>query len=190
MTRAHVTALINRRSFATAVAALPACGLLTIARSATAQAKYPTKPPRLVLPFAAGGVADVTSRLVAEKLGDKLGQRFVIDNQPGAGGINAANVVRSARPDGYTLALLSNGTAISVGLFKQLPYDPMKDFTPISSMGYFDFLFCVNAASPFQTMADFIKAAREKPGTFNVGTINIGSSQKSYRGDAEVDGGD
>ena len=65
-----------------------------------------------------------------------------MDNQPGAGGINAANQMRSARPDGYTLALLSNGAAISVGLFKRLPYDPVKDFAPISSMGYFDFLFC------------------------------------------------
>ena len=103
-----------------------------------------------------------------------------MDNQPGAGGINAADTVRSARPDGYALALLSNGTAVSVGLFNNLPFDPVKDFTPISSMGYFDFLFCVNASSSFQSMADFVKTAREKPGTLNIGTINIGSSQKSY----------
>jgi tripartite-type tricarboxylate transporter receptor subunit TctC len=178
MTGVHeATWTIDRRSFAKGVAALPALGLLSAARSAGAQAKYPTRPPRLVLPFAAGGVADVTARIVAEKLGDKLGQRFVVDNQPGAGGISAANAVRSARPDGYTLALMSNGTAISVGLFNSLPYDPVKDFTPVSTMGYFDFLFCVNAASPFQTMADFVKAARDKPATLNVGTINIGSSQ-------------
>jgi len=85
------------------------------APSAYAQGKYPTRSPRLVLPFAAGGVADVTARIVAEKLGDVLGHRFIVDNQPGAGGINAANTVRSARPDGYALALLSNGTAVSVG---------------------------------------------------------------------------
>jgi tripartite-type tricarboxylate transporter receptor subunit TctC len=169
--------VIDRRSVGKGLAVLAGAGLLGVGRPACAQPKYPTKPPRLVLPFAAGGVADVTSRLVAEKLGDKLGQRFVVDNQPGAGGINAANAVRSARPDGYTLALLSNGTAISVGLFKKLPYDPVKDFTPVSSMGYFDFLFCVNATSPFQTMADFVKAARDKPATLNIGTINIGSSQ-------------
>ena len=178
MTRArNKSSVVDRRNLTCGLAALPAIGLLAAPHSSWAQAKYPTHSPRLVLPFAAGGVADVTSRIVAEKLGDKLGHRLVVDNQPGAGGISAANQVRSARPDGYTLALLSNGTAISVGLFKSLPYDPVKDFAPISSMGYFDFLFCVNATSRFQTMADFVKAAREKPATLNVGTINIGSSQ-------------
>jgi tripartite-type tricarboxylate transporter receptor subunit TctC len=178
MTRAQKPhSILTRRGVAGGLAALPAISFTAGSRPAAAQAKYPNHSPRLVLPFAAGGVADVTSRIVAEKLGDKLGHRLVVDNQPGAGGISAANQVRSARPDGYTLALLSNGTAISVGLFKSLPYDPVKDFTPISSMGYFDFLFCVNATSPFATMAEFVKAAREKPATLNVGTINIGSSQ-------------
>jgi tripartite-type tricarboxylate transporter receptor subunit TctC len=178
MKRAHEpTSIVTRRNLAVGTAAVSALGLLASAPSAYTQGKYPTRSPRLVLPFAAGGVADVTARIVAEKLGDVLGHRFIVDNQPGAGGINAANTVRSARPDGYTLALLSNGTAISVGLFNNLPFDPVKDFTPISSMGYFDFLFCVNASSPFQTMADFVKTAREKPGTLNIGTINIGSSQ-------------
>jgi tripartite-type tricarboxylate transporter receptor subunit TctC len=172
----HAPFRLTRRSFAGALAALPAATLIGVPGIAWAQA-YPTRPPRLVLPFAAGGVADVTSRIVSEKLSDKLGQRFVIENLPGAGGINAANAVRNARPDGYTLALLSNGTAVSVGLFENLPFDPVKDFTPVSSMGYFDFLFCVNDSSPFRSMADFVKAAREKPGTLNVGTINIGSTQ-------------
>jgi tripartite-type tricarboxylate transporter receptor subunit TctC len=178
MTRANqAVSRMTRRKITIGAAALPFLGLLASSRSADAQGKYPTRSPRLVLPFAAGGVADVTARIVAEKLGDVLGHRFVVDNQPGAGGINAANTVRSARPDGYTLALLSNGTAISVSLFKNLPFDPVKDFAPVSSMGYFDFLFCVNASSPFQSMADFVKSAREKPGTLNIGTINIGSSQ-------------
>ncbi len=169
--------VIDRRSFTGGLAAVSAATLLGVAPSARAQAAYPARPPRLVLPFAAGGVGDVTARIVSEKLGDKLGQRFVIENMPGAGGINAANAVRSARPDGYTLALFSNGTAVSVGLFESLPFDPLKDFVPISSMGYFDFLFCVNASSPFKTMADFVKAARDKPASLNIGTINIGSSQ-------------
>jgi tripartite-type tricarboxylate transporter receptor subunit TctC len=138
---------------------------------------YPNKPVRLILPFGAGGVADVTARLVTEKLGEKLGQRFVIENMAGAGGINAARAVLSAPADGYTLALFSNGTAISVSLFKSLGFNPVTDFVPVSSMGYFDFIFVTQAAAPYPTLAEFIKAAREKPGTLNVGTINVGSTQ-------------
>jgi tripartite-type tricarboxylate transporter receptor subunit TctC len=130
-----------------------------------------------VLPFAAGGVADITARIVAEKLGDKLGQRFVVENQAGAGGITAARTVISSPPDGYTLALLSNGTAVSVSLFKKLPFDPLKDFAAISSLGYFDFIFATSTEAPYKTLADFVAAAKEKPGTLNVGTINVGSTQ-------------
>jgi len=146
-------------------------------RQAGAETKYPSKPVRIVLPFAAGGVADITARVIAEKLSGKLGGRFYIENQPGAGGIAAARTVISSAPDGYTLALLSNGTAISVSLFSHLPYDPLKDFAPISSLGTFDFVFATNADSGFKTLADFIAAAKAKPGTLNVGTINIGSTQ-------------
>ena len=120
---------------------------------------YPTRPVRLILPFGPGGVADVTARIVTEKLGEKLGQRFIIENMPGAGGINAARAVLSSPPDGYTLALLSNGTAISVSLFKNLNFSPVTDFVPVSSMGYFDFIFVTKAGSPYGTLADVIKAA-------------------------------
>jgi tripartite-type tricarboxylate transporter receptor subunit TctC len=138
---------------------------------------YPNKPVRLILPFGAGGVADVTARLVTEKLGEKLGQRFVIENMPGAGGINAARAVLSAPADGYTLALFSNGTAISVSLFKNLSFDPLADFVPVSSMGYFDFILVTQSGSPYRTLADFIEAAKQKPGALDVGTINVGSTQ-------------
>src|ERR1700730_2381456 len=144
---------------------------------ARAEAHYPDRPVRIVVPFAAGGVADITVRIVAERLGDKLGQRFCVENQAGAGGIAAARTVISAAPDGYTLALLSNGTAVSVSLFNKLPFDPLKDFTPISSLGVFDFIFATGAGSEFKTLGDFIAAARAKPGALNVGTINIGSTQ-------------
>jgi tripartite-type tricarboxylate transporter receptor subunit TctC len=142
-----------------------------------AQAAYPDRPVRIVLPFAAGGVADITARIVAEKLGNKLGQRFYVENQAGAGGINAARTVIASPSDGYTLALLSNGTAVSVSLFKKLPFDPLKDFAPISSLGFFDFIFATSANSEFKTVGDFIAAAKTKPGALNVGTINIGSTQ-------------
>jgi tripartite-type tricarboxylate transporter receptor subunit TctC len=147
------------------------------AGAAGGAAGYPERPVRIVLPFAAGGVADITARIVAEKLSDRLGQRFYVENQPGAGGIAAARTVISSPPDGYTLALLSNGTAVSVSLFQKLPFDPLQDFAPISSLGFFDFIFATTANSEFKTIGDFIVAARAKPGALNVGTINIGSSQ-------------
>jgi putative tricarboxylic transport membrane protein len=152
-------------------------GLAFPQRQALAEAKYPGKAVRIVLPFAAGGVADITARVIAERLGSKLGGRFYIENQPGAGGIAAARTVISSPRDGHTLALLSNGTAVSVSLFKNLPYDPLRDFEPISSLGYFDFVFATNSDSEFKTLADFIAAAKAKPGALNVGTINVGSTQ-------------
>lgn len=138
---------------------------------------YPSKPVRIIVPFGPGGVADVTTRLVADKLGEKLGQRFVVENVPGGGGIAAARAAISGGNDGYTLTLLTNGTAISVPLFTKLPFDPLKDFTPISSIGYFDTLFVVNADAPYKTLQDFIKAAKDNPGKLNVGTISPGSTQ-------------
>jgi tripartite-type tricarboxylate transporter receptor subunit TctC len=151
--------------------------LMAPPHQARAETGYPDKAVRVVLPFAAGGVADTTMRIIAEKLTDKLGQRFYVENQPGAGGIAAARTVITSAPDGYTLALLSNGTAISVSLFEKLPFDPMRDFEPISSLGFFDFIFATSANSSFKTLGDFIAAARAKPGALNVGTINIGSTQ-------------
>ena len=169
--------VVSRILFRVFVIVFVLFGLAFPQRQAGAEAKYPSKPVRIVLPFAAGGVADITARVIAEKLSGKLGGRFYIENQPGAGGIAASRTVISSAPDGYTLALLSNGTAISASLFSHLPYDPLKDFAPISSLGTFDFVFATNANSPFKTLADFIAAAKAKPGTLNVGTINIGSTQ-------------
>jgi tripartite-type tricarboxylate transporter receptor subunit TctC len=144
---------------------------------ARAQQNYPSRPVRFVLPFAAAGVADITARLAAEKLGDKLGQRFVVENMPGPGGIAAARGVLSQAADGYTIGLVTNGTAISVAMYKSLPFDPVKDFAPISLIGNFDLVFATNAESEFKTLADFLKAARERPGKLDVGTIAVGSTQ-------------
>jgi len=154
-----------------------AFALVAAPYQARAEAAYPTRPVRIVVPFAVGGVADTTIRTIAEKLGDKLGQRFYVDNLPGAGGIAAARAVISSAADGYTLAILVNGTAASVSLFQKLPFDPVKDFAPISSLGFFDLVFCTDANSPYKTIGDFIAAAKAKPGALNVGTINIGSTQ-------------
>jgi putative tricarboxylic transport membrane protein len=150
---------------------------LVAAVPARAEGKYPDHAVRIVVPFAPGGVADITTRIVADKLGDKLGQRFYVENMPGAGGIGAARAVMTSAPDGYTLALLTNATAISVALMSRLPFDPLKDFTPISAVGNFDCVFVTNAAGPLRTLADVIKAAHDKPGTLNIGTISVGSTQ-------------
>jgi tripartite-type tricarboxylate transporter receptor subunit TctC len=166
------------RSLARAfVMVLVLLGLVLPQRQSSAQTKYPNKAVRIVLPFAAGGVADITARVIAEKLGGKVGGRFFVENQPGAGGIAAARTVIASPPDGHTLALLSNGTAVSVSLFNNLPYDPLRDFNPISSLGFFDFVFATTPESEFKTLADFIAAAKAKPGALNVGTINVGSTQ-------------
>jgi tripartite-type tricarboxylate transporter receptor subunit TctC len=166
---------VSRRDLNRALGLAP---LLAVLPAGFAQAQaYPTRPVRFILPFGAGGVADVTSRLVAEKLGEKLGQRFVVENMPGAGGIAAARAALAGGTDGYTVALITNGNAISVPLFKSLPFDPVKDFSPISLIGTFDCLFIVNASSPYKTLADWLKAAREQPGKLNVGTIIAGSTQ-------------
>jgi tripartite-type tricarboxylate transporter receptor subunit TctC len=167
--------LMNRRQVS--IAGLAALAAAFVMPQIACAQNYPTRPIRLILPFGPGGVADVTARIVTEKLGEKLGQRFIIENMPGAGGITAARAVLSSPPDGYTLALLSNGTAISVSLFKSLNFNPVTDFVPVSSMGYFDFIFVTTAGSPYGTLADFIKTAKAKPGTLNVGTINVGSTQ-------------
>jgi putative tricarboxylic transport membrane protein len=167
ITRRHVSAALATSAVAAAI--LPIC--------ARAQQHYPNRPVRFILPFAAAGVADITARLAAEKFGDKLGQRFVVENQPGPGGIAAARAVLSQAPDGYTIGLVTNGTAISAAIYKALPFDPVKDFATISTIGAFDLVFATNMDSEFKTLEEFIKAARAAPGKLNVGTINVGGTQ-------------
>jgi putative tricarboxylic transport membrane protein len=166
---------ITRRRFSGGAAS--AGSIFALPRIAWAQ-NYPTRPVRLILPFSAGGVADATARLAADKLGEKLGQRFVIENQPGPGGILAGRAIAGAAPDGYTLGLLTNGTAISEAIYKSLPYRPARDFATISSLGYFDLVFAANAASQLRTLADVLGRAREAPGKLNIGTILVGSTQQ------------
>src|SRR5262245_36300388 len=140
--------IITRRTALLGLAAIVA----TLAPQA--RAAWPEKPIKLVLPFGAGGVADVTARILADKLGQKLNQRVVVENMPGPGGIAAARAVITAPPDGYTMAYVTNGTAISVASFKSLPFDPVKDFSLVSMVGTFDLVFVVNAQSDYRTLGD------------------------------------
>lgn len=159
------------------VAVLALSALFAALGPACTQPVYPQRPLRLVIAFGPGGVADTTSRFVAEKLGDRLGQRVVVENIAGGGGIAAARAVLSAPADGHTLALLTNGTSISVSLFKSLTFNPLTDFAPVTKIGKFEFFLATNANSPYRSLADMIKAARDEPGKLNVGTVNPGSTQ-------------
>jgi hypothetical protein len=138
---------------------------------------YPNKPIRLVLGYGAGGVADITARLVAQKLSDALGQQVVVDNRPSAGGIVAGDMVAKADPDGYTLLHMNYGNAVSQALFKKMPYDIKKDFAPVSAMGFFDVLMLVDKGSDIQSVQDFINKAKANPEKFNIGSVSIGSGQ-------------
>ncbi len=144
---------------------------------ANAEAPYPNRPIRIVVPFGAGGFADITVRLLGQKLAERTSAQVVIENRPGAGGIIAATAVTSAEPDGYTLFVFSSGIALSKSLLKSLPFDPVTAFAPISTMAQFDLLLLVKADSPMRTLKDVLDAARVDPEKFNVGTINPGSTQ-------------
>ena len=150
---------------------------MLVALAPQAQAAWPEKPIKFVLPFGAGGVADVTARILADKLSQKLNQRVVVENMPGPGGIAAARAVVTSPADGYTMAWITNGTAISVATFQSLPFDPVKDFAMVSMAGTFDLALAVNDQSEYKTLGDFIKAAKDNPGKMNIGTIAVGSTQ-------------
>lgn len=143
---------------------------------AAAQA-FPGKPVKIVVPFGAGGVADLTARIVALKLSESLGQPVVVDNRPGAGGVVAGDMVAKSEPDGHTLLLMSNATAISAGLFKSLPFEAVRDFTPVSTLGFFDIAIITPADSKFKNLGELLAFAKANPGKLNLGSINIGSTQ-------------
>jgi tripartite-type tricarboxylate transporter receptor subunit TctC len=130
-----------------------------------------------MVPFGPGGIADLTARAVGERLAVRLGQAVVIENRPSAGGIVAGEAVAKAEPDGHTLLLMSNGTAVSAGLFKSLPFNPRTDFAPISLLGLFDMAVVVPENSPHKSMVELMAYAKSNPGKLNIGTINIGSTQ-------------
>ena len=144
---------------------------------ARAEAPYPHRPIRIVVPFGPGGFADIVTRLLAQKLAERTSTQVVVENRPGAGGIVAATSVMSAPADGYTLFVFSSGIALSKSLLKSMPFDPETAFAPISIMAQFDLLLLVKADSPLHTLKDALDAARADPMKFTVGTINPGSTQ-------------
>jgi len=182
-----------RRSALKVAATLVLGALATTAALPTAALAqgFPTKPVRIVVPFGAGGVGDLTARTVGQELSKLLGQPVIIENKPGAGGVVAAETVAKAEPDGHTLLLMSNGTAVSAGLFAKLPFDTARDFAPISTLGTFDIAVVAGAESSFKTLGDAVAFAKANPGKLNVGSINIGSTQhltaELFKSAADID---
>ncbi|SFM21269.1 tripartite tricarboxylate transporter substrate binding protein [Variovorax sp. OV329] len=165
-------------AFVRPVAAAALAALALAAGPALAQpSASATKPIRVVVPFGPGGVADLTVRTVAHKMSQSMGQSIIVDNKPGAGGVVAADAVAKAPPDGLTVFLMSNGTAVTAGLFEKLPFDTVKDLAPVSTLGYFDMAVVTAAESRFKTMKEFLDYAKANPGKVNIGSINVGSTQ-------------
>ena len=162
--------MIHRRQFA--------AGLITtlIAFSSFAQT-YPSKPIRMLLPYPAGGPNDIFARVIAQKLSEAFGKQVVIDNRPSAGGIVATETVAKSDPDGYTLYLMNNTNAVSAAMFKKLPYDTVKDFETVSTIGGFSIVVLVSPDSPAKTIKELIAQAKSSGGKFNIGSINIGTTQ-------------
>jgi tripartite-type tricarboxylate transporter receptor subunit TctC len=154
------------------------CAVALAAAGSMASAQgYPTRPVRLLVPFAAGGVADITARVLAQKMSETMGQQMLVENRPSAGGILASEAVAKAEPDGYTLLFITNGNAVSATLFKSLPYDTVGDFSPVSTVGFFDLVLVVNSDSKIGSVRDLMAFAKANPDKLSIGTINIGSTQ-------------
>jgi tripartite-type tricarboxylate transporter receptor subunit TctC len=138
---------------------------------------YPSRPIHLIVPFAAGGSADSTARVIASRVGKTIGQAIVVENRGGGGAIIGTEVVNKAEPDGYTLLLGQSGPiSINPAVYKNLPYDPVKDFAPISLTSTYPYVMVVNAALGVKTLKEFVALARSKPGGLNYGTTGVGSS--------------
>ncbi|RLK39078.1 Bug family tripartite tricarboxylate transporter substrate binding protein [Cupriavidus plantarum] len=154
-----------RRLLAATVMTMAGLPALLAATPASAADAWPGRPLRLVVPFAAGSGTDAVARITAKELGDALGQNVVVDNRPGANGAIAAELVAQAAPDGYTLFMTTNTThSANPSLMKKLPYDPIKDFTPVARMGNLPFMLVINPKLPVNSVAELIAYAKSHPG--------------------------
>lgn len=139
--------------------------LLAVSLGAGAADDYPTRPVKIVIGFGPGSGTDIVARMLADELGKALGQPFIVENKPGAAAQIAANAVKAAKPDGYTLLLTSNTThSVNPHIYKQLQYDPIADFTPIGGVGYFPFILAVDARLPVKTPQEFVAWAKQNQG--------------------------
>jgi len=157
------------------VVLLLASALALVAGPAFAQ--YPTKPVRIIVPYPPGGTTDILARLVAKGLTDKFGQTFVVENRPGASGAIGSQAVAKSPPDGYTLVMGTiSSHGINSALYKSLPYDPVKDFAPVTNVASTPNVIAVNPSLPAKNLNELLKLAREKPGKLNFGSTSQGGS--------------
>ncbi len=166
----------QRRSLLLAAALLSVAAISGM-NGAQAQADYPNKPIKFIVPYSAGGLPDTVARVIAQKLGDRLGQAVIVDNRPGANGVVAAVALTSAPADGYTF-LVTDGSMFSINprIYKNLSYDYKRDFMPVSLAARAPLFLAVNANVPVNTLQEFIDLAKAKPGMLNYGSSGIGST--------------
>ncbi len=172
----HMTCLTRRAALALSMA--PVLGAALAFTPLAHAADYPEKPIKLVVPWAPGGATDVIARVIGQRIGQELGQSVVVDNKPGAGGnIGTATFVRE-KADGYTLLMGTSSTnAVNPSLYSRLPFDAKKDFAPITLIATVPNILVVPAASPYKSLNDLLKAAKEQPGKLTYGSAGNGSSQ-------------
>ncbi len=160
--------------FACLIAALGVLGI--VAPAGAQEAAYPTRPIKIIIAFPVGGLLDTVSRVVGEKMSSLLGQQIVIEARPGAGGTLATAAVARAEPDGYTLMMINDNHSLNPSVFKNIPYDSVKDFASIGFVGSAPLVMVVNAGVPAQTVKELVELAKEKPGTLTYGSVGVGSA--------------
>ncbi len=163
-----------KRLFAPALAALALFGLF--AGQASAQDNYPARPVKLIIAFPVGGLLDTVSRIVGEKMSGLLGQQFIIEARPGAGGTLATAAVAKADPDGYTVMMLNDNHALNPWVFKNIPYDSIKDFAPIGFVGYTPLVFAAHPSVPAKNVKELVEVAKKDPGAITYGSVGPGSA--------------
>jgi tripartite-type tricarboxylate transporter receptor subunit TctC len=178
--------MLSRKKFLILLGSLLSCAALTAcsgdnadapANAANAADGFPSRPLRIIVPFGAGGLADVTMRLAGEHLSIALGQPVIIENRPGAGGVAATTTMLGANPDGYTLIVLTNGTTIAETQFPDLSYDITTDLRPVSALAWFDLVLMTGPDSGVATLQELLANASARPGGLRIATINPGSTQ-------------
>ena len=171
-----------KRLLAPALAALALVGLF--AGQASAQDNYPTRPVKIIIAFPVGGLLDTVSRIVGEKMSGLLGQQFIIEARPGAGGTLATAAVAKADPDGYTVMMINDNHALNPWVFKNIPYDSIKDFAPIGFVGYTPLVFAANPSVPAKDVKELVELAKKDPGAHHLRLGRPGQRQPSRRRDA------